>query len=67
MAVVVAGFMVTLRRCRQQLFEMDEKLKTKEDDEVFHYISYLPINGRLYELDGLQDGPIDHGRIPDNG
>lgn len=51
---------------RQQLFEFDEK-SAKSDDDVFHFVGYLPINGRLYELDGLQDGPIDHGPIPSNG
>ena len=25
----------------------------------------MPINGRIYELDGLQEGPLDHGRIPE--
>ena len=29
--------------------------------ETFHYVSYVPINGRLFELDGLKPGPIDHG------
>jgi Ubiquitin carboxyl-terminal hydrolase, family 1 len=30
--------------------------------EAFHFVSYVPINGRLYELDGLKSYPIDHGK-----
>ena len=29
--------------------------------EAFHFVSYVPINGRLFELDGLQPYPVDHG------
>ena len=29
------------------------------------YLSYAPINGHLFELDGLKRYPIDHGPIPE--
>ena len=29
--------------------------------ETYHFVSYVPINDRLFELDGLKEFPIDHG------
>ena len=34
--------------------------------DSFHFISFVPINGRLYELDGLKKHPLDHGQIDPN-
>ncbi|KAI5458421.1 ubiquitin carboxyl-terminal hydrolase [Mariannaea sp. PMI_226] len=40
---------------------VDETHKTGEPEDAFHFIAYVPINGVLYELDGLQPAPIAHG------
>lgn len=38
-----------------------------ETEDAFHFIAYTPINGTLYELDGLQPSPISHGACADDG
>ena len=52
--------------CRPEVYRKPEHrlqldgLPARQGD-AFHYISFIPINDRVYELDGLKPYPIDHG------
>jgi len=43
---------------RPEPFMISNDKKSKKEGEAFHFITYIPFKGKLYELDGLQEGPI---------
>jgi ubiquitin carboxyl-terminal hydrolase L5 len=46
----------------------DERvLRDDSAGEAFHFVAYLPFEGTVYELDGLQSGPIEVGTCVPRG
>ena len=57
-------------RVAHNSFRPNVSLEVSYDDdkrkgEAFHFISYVWVNGTVYELDGLQDGPVSVGSCSD--
>lgn len=48
---------------REHYFEVGFGKASK--DENFHFITYIPINGQIYELDGLRAAPVLVGSVKD--
>lgn len=38
-------------------------IQQSPQSDLFHFVCFVPINGRLYELDGLKPYPVDHGPL----
>ncbi|KAF9075893.1 hypothetical protein BDP27DRAFT_1389862 [Rhodocollybia butyracea] len=36
---------------------------TSEEEEVYHFIGYVPAFGKVWELDGLKPGPLEVGEL----
>lgn len=48
---------------RPEPFDIIQEKKPSKGGDAFHFIGYVPFKGKLYELDGLQPGPILLGDI----
>lgn len=45
----------------QHQFVLENNSLQEQEEEPYHFVSYVPVNGKVYELDGLQTGPREHG------
>lgn len=43
----------------------DGQCRVEEDKVNFHFITFVNVNGQLYELDGRMEGPVNHGATKD--
>lgn len=50
----------------QQQFVVENSVMMEKEDP-FHFVAYIPHDGKVYELDGLQEGPREHGSVDEKG
>ncbi|RKP26187.1 ubiquitin carboxyl-terminal hydrolase [Syncephalis pseudoplumigaleata] len=43
---------------RSETFSNEQPVTANDNEDLFHFVSYVPIHGALYELDGLQPRPV---------
>ena len=48
-------------------FIIDKDNYKGEKEDAFHFIAYVPYQGKVYELDGLKPGPICLGDVDNSG
>ena len=50
---------------RAEPFVSSERKAKSDDDDVFHFVAYTSVKGKVYEFDGLREGPICIGSPSD--
>eukprot|EP00934_Nitzschia_sp_Nitz4_P001614 Nitzschia sp. Nitz4//scaffold146_size56529//18190//19257//NITZ4_006573-RA/size56529-processed-gene-0.50-mRNA-1//1//CDS//3329536626//1614//frame0 len=61
---ISVGSSEAIKKVHNALGRMSSKLSdgkmrmSKTEGEAFHFVAYVPVNGVVYELDGLQKGPV---------
>ncbi|TVY43866.1 Ubiquitin carboxyl-terminal hydrolase isozyme L5 [Lachnellula occidentalis] len=51
---------------RKKVTNSNRKKKKDEEESGFHFIAYVPINGSVWRLDGLQRHPVNLGTCGDD-
>ncbi|CAK9786505.1 putative ubiquitin-specific protease [Cutaneotrichosporon oleaginosum] len=47
-------------------FALDASADEREKEDAYHFVTYLPKHGVLYELDGLRSAPLMHAACDDD-
>jgi ubiquitin carboxyl-terminal hydrolase L5 len=40
---------------------------SKDEEEAYHFIGYVPAHGKVWELDGFKSGPLEVGELTNTG
>lgn len=61
-------FAPALRQVHSELASQGQTAAPRPNADLdFHFVSLVEVQGRLYELDGNNDGPLDCGPVPPKG
>jgi ubiquitin carboxyl-terminal hydrolase L3 len=57
-----------LAKVHEQFASQGQTAAPNAEDKIDqHFIALIPFEGKLFELDGAKDGPVEHGQISDKG
>jgi ubiquitin carboxyl-terminal hydrolase L5 len=53
----------TKKKVAKKQTSKNRKKKKDEDEAGYHFVAYVPINGSVWRLDGLQRQPVNLGKL----